>query len=190
MRRWRVAPTRLDCAVADTIADHASPAVETPARVLTWLADEHILIGLSAGLWIASRKESPQARHDGDQILVETLIASIAPHILKNIVAQQRPDRRVHGRRHGIPVSGKPYDAFPSGHALHAGALGSAAARIFPRAAPLAWAIALGLSATRVLLLAHWLSDVMCGFALGIGIDRLLWAGRGVLRRAALRRGG
>ena len=32
----------------------------------------------------------------------------------------------VHGPRRGIPRSGKPYDAFPSGHAMHVGAVASA----------------------------------------------------------------
>lgn len=44
------------------------------------------------------------------------------------------------------------------------------------------WAIraaAVGLSLTRVVVLAHWASDVVAGFALGAVIERLLrlWTG-------------
>jgi undecaprenyl-diphosphatase len=39
--------------------------------------------------------------------------------------------------------------------------------------------LAVGLSLTRVLVLAHWASDVVAGFALGAVLERLLryWSG-------------
>jgi hypothetical protein len=47
---------------------------------------------------------------------------------LETAFGQTRPDRRtVIGHARGIPFSGKREDAFPSGHALHMGALASAA---------------------------------------------------------------
>jgi undecaprenyl-diphosphatase len=59
------------------------------------------------------------------------------------------------------------------------GALASAAGTlpVGPR-----WAIralAIGLSLTRVAILAHWLSDVVAGFTLGAVLERLLrpWTG-------------
>jgi hypothetical protein len=66
--------------------------------------------------------------------------AAVLPHLLKRLIDQERPDRSVvHGRRHGIPRSGKPYDAFPSGHAVHVGAVASAVSWARPRWAPVAW---------------------------------------------------
>ena len=54
--------------------------------------------------------------------------AFLLSHGLKLLFDQTRPDRRtVIGHVHGIPFSGKRKDAFPSGHALHMGALASAA---------------------------------------------------------------
>ncbi|MCC8954896.1 phosphatase PAP2 family protein, partial [Bradyrhizobium sp. Pear77] len=40
-------------------------------------------------------------------------------------------------------------------------------------------AVAVGLSLTRIAVLAHWASDVIAGFALGAGLERLLrlWTG-------------
>ena len=78
------------------------------------------------------------------------------------------------GHVHGISFSGKRENAFPSGHALHTGALASAAGTLPTRPR---WAIrvfAIGLSLTRVVVLAHWASDVVTGFALGVILERLL----------------
>jgi hypothetical protein len=56
----------------------------------------------------------------------------------------------IHGRR-----SGKAYDAFPSGHAMHVGALASAVSWVSPKSAPLAWSLGGLVAATRIVLLAH-----------------------------------
>ena len=75
--------------------------------------------------------------------------------------------------------SGKREDAFPSGHALHMGALASAAGALPPRPRRPIRAFAVGLSLTRIVVLAHWASDVVAGFALGAVLERLLrfWTG-------------
>jgi membrane-associated phospholipid phosphatase len=83
------------------------------------------------------------------------------------------------GHVHGISFSGKREDAFPSGHALHMGALASAAGTLPTRPRRTIRALAVGLSLTRVVVLAHWASDVVAGFALGAILERLLrlWTG-------------
>ena len=81
----------------------------------------------------------------------------------------------------GISFSGKREDAFPSGHALHMGALASAAGTLPAAPRRTIRTLAVGLSLTRVAILAHWASDVVAGFALGAGLERLLrlWTGYG-----------
>jgi undecaprenyl-diphosphatase len=80
----------------------------------------------------------------------------------------------VKGHWRGVPWSGRAHDAFPSGHALHMGALASAAGLFPPEQRRIARGLALALSATRILLLAHWTSDVIAGFAAGMLIERLI----------------
>ena len=70
--------------------------------------------------------------------------------------------------------SGNRLDAFPSGHAVHVGALASAASRLPERQRNLVWAVGAGLVLTRVVLLAHWVSDVAAGLAVGALTERLL----------------
>lgn len=102
------------------------------------------------------------------------------PHVLKSVFDQTRPDRRtVVGHIHGVSFSGEREDAFPSGHALHMGALASAAGTLPPGPRRTVRAFVVGISLTRILILAHWASDVVAGFALGAVLERLLrlWTG-------------
>jgi undecaprenyl-diphosphatase len=104
----------------------------------------------------------------------------LLPHGLKLLFNQTRPDRRtVLGHVHGISFSGKRQDAFPSGHALHMGALASAAGSLPAGSRWTIRTVAVGLSLTRVMVLAHWVSDVAVGFLLGAVLERLLrwWTG-------------
>jgi undecaprenyl-diphosphatase len=95
--------------------------------------------------------------------------------VLKRSIDQIRPDRlTVKGHWRGVPFSGRSRDAFPSGHALHMGALASAAGLLPRERRRVARALAVALSATRVVLLAHWTSDVVAGFAVGVLIERLV----------------
>jgi membrane-associated phospholipid phosphatase len=162
--------------VAKAVARNATPAIERPARVLTWAADEHLLLVIGAGLWLTSREGSLRRRRQTDHLLLSVAATAILPHLLKRLIDQKRPDRSmIHGRRHGVPRSGNPYDAFPSGHAMHIGAIASAISRASPRSAPFAWGLGGLVAATRIVLLAHWTTDVLAGLAIGAFVERCLW---------------
>jgi PAP2 superfamily len=171
----RVRPTRVDLLVANAISAHTGPQTERAAEFLTWGADEHVLCALAAGWWLYCRGSNAEARRASNHILLTTLVASGLPHILKTVFDQERPDRRtIMGHWRGIPLSGKRLDAFPSGHAVHIGALASAASTLPAKQCNLIWSIGAGLVATRVLLLAHWASDVAAGLVLGALTERIL----------------
>jgi hypothetical protein len=175
MAMFSMRPTRLDQRTAEFVAEHTNSTVERMAGALTWAGDEHVLTVLALGWWIYCRNKDAVSRCRSDHILLTTLAATILPHIIKERVNQERPDRlTVYGHLHGVPYSGNKYDAFPSGHALHAGALASAATMVSPLRRNSAWAAISLLVATRVVLLAHWMSDVAAGFAIGVGLERLM----------------
>jgi undecaprenyl-diphosphatase len=103
------------------------------------------------------------------------MVASALPHVLKTLFDQERPDRlTVRGHWRGIPFSGNRLDAFPSGHAVHVGALASAASVLPPGQRNAVWAVGLGLVLTRIVLLAHWASDVGVGLGVGVLTERIL----------------
>jgi membrane-associated phospholipid phosphatase len=175
MARWHFGATQLDRRVARAVARHASPAVERPARLLTWAADEHVLYVIAGGLWLAARAGEERERRQTDHLALSVVVTAILPHLLKRLIDQERPDRCiVHGRRHGIPRSGKAYDAFPSGHAMHVGAVASAVSWAYPKWAPIAWGLGGLIAATRIVLLAHWATDVLAGLAIGALVERCL----------------
>jgi membrane-associated phospholipid phosphatase len=171
----RVKPTRADVAIADGISARTDPPAEHVAEAVTWGADEHVLGALAFGWWLYTRTRDAPARRASDHILLTTLVAAALPHLLKRIFDQERPDRLTAlGHLHGIPLSGKRLDAFPSGHAVHIGALASAATVLPPAQRNAVWAVGGGLVLTRIVLLAHWTSDVVVGLAVGAGVERLL----------------
>src|SRR6185503_7702993 len=112
MGLWHFGATALDRWVAKTVARYTSPAVERPARVLTWAADEHVLGVIAGGLWLAARAGNDRERRQTDHLALSMVVTAILPHLLKRLIDQKRQDRcMVHGPRRDIPRSGKPYDA-------------------------------------------------------------------------------
>ncbi len=175
-----VKPTKPDVLIARAVARNTNHRAEMVSRGLTWGADEKILLALAVAGWVATRGTSEQLQRAANHALLVTVLASLAPHGMKSVFDQTRPDRTtVLGHLHGVSFSGRREDAFPSGHALHMGALASAAGALPPLPRRLIRTLAVGLSLTRIVVLAHWASDVVAGFALGAVMERLLrlWTG-------------
>lgn len=175
MALFRIRPTSIDRRIAQQIAAKARPLPEEIEKTLTWGADEHLLLGCAAAAWIVATAFRSPLRPAAGHLLIVAVATAAAPHVLKTTFDQVRPDRvTVKGHLHGIPLSGDSLDAFPSGHAVHMGALASAATVLPPRYKIPIWSVALGLSATRIAILAHWVSDVVAGFAIGIVVERIV----------------
>src|SRR4029079_1027065 len=93
---------------------------EQIAKILTWGADEHVICTLASGWWLYWRHKGARHRTDSHHLLLATVAVTLLPHLLKSIFDQKRPDRlMIRGHLHGVPFSGKPLDALPSGHAIH-----------------------------------------------------------------------
>jgi membrane-associated phospholipid phosphatase len=169
-----IGATRIDRVVADWAAKRACPEIQKTLQMMTLAADEHVLLAGIAGLWLASRGANADLRGKADYLAVNVVASAVLPHIIKRLVDQRRPDRCIHGPRNGIGKSGNANDAFPSGHALHVGAIAAAVSRQLPRASRTAWITGFLLGGSRVLLLAHWASDVLAGLALGAGLEHII----------------
>lgn len=122
-----IRPTTADKRIANAIASHTTSSLEQAAELLTWGADEKVLLALAVGGWLYAARR-PALQPVTNHLLTVCLLSAILPHLVKNAVDQTRPDRlTVRGHWRGVPISGRPRDAFPSGHALHMGAIASAA---------------------------------------------------------------
>jgi membrane-associated phospholipid phosphatase len=175
-----VKPTKADLAIAQAVAQNTNVRLEAISRALTWGADEKLLLVLAAIGWLGTRDRGEQLRRAGNHALLVTVTASLLPHVFKRVFDQTRPDRQfVRAHLHGVSFSGKAKDAFPSGHALHMGALASAAGPWPPGPRATTRTLAACISLTRIIVLAHWTSDVLAGFAIGAMLERLLrlWTG-------------
>ncbi|CCD93409.1 conserved hypothetical protein; putative membrane-associated lipid phosphatase [Bradyrhizobium sp. ORS 375] len=178
----RVTPTRADKTIADIAARTTTPLLQKLGRGLSWGADEKVWLGLSTIGWLVSRGQARSVRRAANHALLVTVAVSLLPHAMKSAFSQMRPDREtIRGHLNGVHLSGNAEDAFPSGHALHMGALFSAAGTLPTPLRVGTRSIALGLCATRILILAHWASDVAVGFVIGALIERGLrvWTGYG-----------
>src|SRR5712672_2995537 len=169
-------PTRVDLAVSRACARAATPGIERTLGAITWAADEKVALGAAAVFWlyVRLRKRDPKTVQEADRMLCSVAAAGALPHAFKRLVDRKRPDRAVvHGPRHGIPRSGNAWDSFPSGHALHLGAAAGSVARLVPAPArPFVWPAMLALASVRVMLLAHYATDVAAGLLIGAGLNK------------------
>jgi membrane-associated phospholipid phosphatase len=181
----RLPPTHADLAISRACARHARPGMERTLQVVTWLADEKIMLGAAALFWMDARlrMRQEQAVRRADRLLCSVVLAGALPHLFKHLVARRRPDRTVvHHRRRGIPRSGNAWHSFPSGHALHLGAVAGSVLRLTPsRFRPFVWPGIIALASSRIMLLAHYPTDVAAGLGLGVLLDKAV----GRLMRAA-----
>jgi membrane-associated phospholipid phosphatase len=175
MALFHFSETKTDRNVAKFIAANTSAKIEGPLSIVTWAADPHVMIGGACVYWLYAIAAKPRHKALASDILVSMVMSAVLPHLIKRLVDQERPDRsEVHGRRRGIPISGHAMDAFPSGHSVHLGALASAISGFEPRWRAWAWTFSTLVAATRILILAHWVSDVVVGLALGCSIEHVL----------------
>jgi len=97
--------TALDRRVAKTFARYATPALERPARVLTWAADEHILGVIAGGLWLAARAGTERERHQTDHLVLDR---GDNGHHASSAEAADRPETAAMGRDGAYPVRASP----------------------------------------------------------------------------------
>jgi membrane-associated phospholipid phosphatase len=174
----RLPPARADLSVSRASLRIAKPPVERVLRAITELADEKTVVSAATLFWLYTslRKQDEIVARQADHMLACVLVADALPRITKLLFARERPDRTLaRSRRRGIKRTGEPWDSFPSGHAILLGVLGEPLRRLAPKPLrPFVWPAMIGLASTRVLLLAHYLSDVVAGLGIGFAAQRLI----------------
>jgi undecaprenyl-diphosphatase len=160
---------------------HMAPPIHFLGRMLTDFGESGWIIVVSAFLciegWVGSRLlKSCRCRYQaaiasriGGYLLVSIVLSGLVANILKRIIGRARP---VHFDDWGIlgfsPFSNSAaFQSFPSGHATTIGAFFAALIFLFPRYRIIFAICAIWLAATRVMVGAHYPSDVVAGLALG-----------------------
>jgi len=159
---------RVDPHVETFVVAHRTGAITAAMKVVTWFGSTAVLIpaGVALAAYFVLRR-----RDWRPAVLLGVLLGGAVAlyDIVKPAVDRARPPMRAWiGRYSGA--------AFPSGHATQSLAFFAAAALILGRGRsvkPKAWlwvgaaAIVVAVGASRLYLGAHWLSDVLGGWALG-----------------------
>jgi len=162
-------PLAVDRSWSEAMADIRTRPLTDLARVLDWLGrfpGSLVAIAAVAAVLLAARRRLA--------LLAFVLAECLAPLVtaaLKSLGGRPRPPA---GLVHAGGFS------FPSGHAAYAGVTCAAAVLLF--SAPVwrrrSWALAtvgiVGMAWSRTYLQVHWLSDVVAGAAVGIGVALLV----------------
>lgn len=161
---------RYDDAVMEAVHRIDDPAVTRTMHAVTQLGS-HVAIGTAAGLTALVMLRRGR-KHDAWTVAVSTGGAMVINTVLKNIFQRQRPQELA--RRIKLPRS----HSFPSGHSLLSAATypivvhhlverKSLATQAFAHALTGAMVASVGFS--RVYFGVHFPSDVLGGFAAGLG---------------------
>jgi membrane-associated phospholipid phosphatase len=99
-------------------------------------------------------------------IFVAIALPGLVVSVVKRLIGRVRPS--VIGPFAYVPFSWRPdYASMPSGHATTAFAVAVALGALWPRARPLLWLYALVIALSRVIIAAHYPSDVIAGACVG-----------------------
>jgi undecaprenyl-diphosphatase len=144
------------------------PHSKTSDRYVSVLSDLGEGLGWVAGGIALAILGGARGRRAGAATALASLAATyVVQERVKPIFRRVRP----FVNREARVVGTKPADhSFPSGHTASSFAAATALAFYYPKAAPLAYAVATGVGMSRVHLGVHFPSDAAVGGAIGIGI--------------------
>jgi membrane-associated phospholipid phosphatase len=114
----------------------------------------------------------------GALLLAAPTLAGIVGELLKITVRRMRPPDV--GSAYAFrafsdhPLSSRGF-GFPSSHVVVAFGAAAILSRMFPRGRIVWYAAAVGCAVSRLLAHAHYLSDVVAGAIIGVGVAALLW---------------
>lgn len=208
MTRWLIAAlvTALLAGLADEAAIRAAMGSQAPAvRLMAWITNigksqwylvPAALVFIAVGLYDWSRG-GPRAKvrrafqlGQAAYVFLSVAAAGIAVNVVKVLVGRARPiELEQLGAWHfDFLRFGYDYASFPSGHSATVGAVAGILMVWFPRWSIVIVELGLFFAATRIAALAHYPSDVVTGFTVGVfsAVIVARWlARRGVVFRIA-----
>jgi membrane-associated phospholipid phosphatase len=170
---------KIDRTMAHYFREHlATPLFQFALKVTDWAKGgpwiaSAAIIYLVAQAWIEFAEETPAVRAISDYalaLLASFVVGSVILHTIKIFLGRRRPrDEFEHGLYGFRYFTWQlQYDSFPSGHSMTIFCVAVVLSAAFPLLTPAWLLLAFGLSLTRAMLTAHFLSDVMVGAAIGI----------------------
>ena len=154
----------MDSEILGWIAAHRAPWLDGVMWGLT-------VAGSVGAVWIAAAVGTAlvdrRRRMAAWQVGLAVLLAwTVSDGVIKPLVHRARPGARFEA----LQIIGSPPSSpsFPSGHASSSAAGALMLSSAWPAAAPAFWALAIGISASRLYLGVHYPTDVVAGFLIGL----------------------
>ena len=161
-------------ALDERLARAAADAGLARSQVLQWATELGEGVWWLAGGGVAFAVFAALRRHNAARwafaLVVSGAASGLATNLVKLCLGRARPKLLLSEGVTGFHPFAGGYDfaSMPSGHATTAGAAAATFALIFPRWRWPILATGLALASTRVAIHAHYLSDVLLGFAIGL----------------------
>lgn len=150
-----------DVAIQGAVQSHRTAVMDRVMRIATDSTKPVVVFGALLGIAILDTAEGVATA----RVALVTLVAvNLVVEGLKRATGRTRPDGE-HKRSNS---------SFPSSHAANAAALAVVLSRRWPKGWPAFWALALLVSASRVYLNRHYVSDVVVAILLGAAIALLV----------------
>lgn len=122
-----------------------------------------------ADLMAATREKMAYLATASAYAFLSIALSGILSNIVKRILGRARPSLfDAEGAFHFKSFSGHLYESFPSGHATTDGAMAMVLAVLFPRYRVAFFLVGGFLALTRIMVGAHYLSDVIAGYSFGL----------------------
>lgn len=135
-------------------------------------------VPLALAVWLEERARGAPRPRQAQWLVLAPGAAGLAAEVLKLLFRRERPSLH-EGEWVFRSFAERPFSTsalgLPSSHVMVAFGGAAVLARLFPRTAPVAYALAAGCGLTRVLSRGHFLSDVVVGAVAGWAVGAWLW---------------
>ena len=165
---------------ATTVKTTTSPFIRSFGRLTTDIGKSGWILGLSAMLFLIGlvsariaktarvRLRSLATAHVAAYVFISIALSGITVNLIKRIIGRARPVNFEEWGTFGFsPFQGSRFESFPSGHATTIGALFMALALLLPRYRLVFLVVGVWIGMTRIMVGAHYPSDVVAGLAYG-----------------------
>ena len=160
-----------DQTVAASLAGALTQGVKPLFRILSHLGDAGIYIVAGALLWLWARlmRTDLRVRQAGLLLMVGVAAGAGGAELLEYVLGRARPDLLISAGTYGFfPLKfAHHFNSFPSSHAAGAFAAATVLAFVWPRGRAAFFALAVLAGLSRVMLNAHFISDVIGGAFVG-----------------------
>ncbi|HLP27379.1 MAG TPA: phosphatase PAP2 family protein [Candidatus Didemnitutus sp.] len=164
----------IDQPLAQWINAHQNSAMKSAGLFLEEIGRSHWILGYCIVMIIIAWRSMRSLAHKHLALFASVAISGIAANVIKVIACRPRPPLFIERGITEWNFLGFQMDyiwnSFPSGHATTGLAIAISGSYIYPRLRWLFWIVGLAIALGRVMLNAHYLSDMIAGGVIGAAV--------------------